>query len=371
MKLALAAVLLAAAATTLERGSGVHASPTSADAAYYAPVTSSDFNTIPGLFIEKELPRLNRYLYKARGQYKEESVQIQCDMAESYKNQIGRVTEHLSEGTNTPGLVPVTANTFPKIEESMRVRAHHCVLTTWPRSVSLKDYVQSMSSEKKDKVLPAIFAQVISALKYLRSMGFVYRTFGPESIMVHKDTASGVPKVTLVDLDHMLGTFKPLELRTKEIMWHESQAERFTDERGYHSPEDYVPMQPLYLEKSMSWMLGATIYASLTGMPPYGFTKVQDKVFPWGKGVLLQVMKDVHASGNNKYLPVETTNKHLATLMKTLLDCNPKTRPTIENLNVQLVKNLVESDGTQNMLEKSTTDVWNAAESATGFWKEK
>ncbi|RKP09427.1 hypothetical protein THASP1DRAFT_28771 [Thamnocephalis sphaerospora] len=221
-----------------------------------------------------------------------------------------------------------------------------------------------MTSAQKDKVLPAIFVQVVSALKYLDGMGFTYHTIGPESILVRTNMANGVPKVIIADLHYIRQKLKPMETQIGVTVWRETMLENFENERGYHPPEDYVPVRTFFIEERISWMLGATIYASLAGMPPYGFMKTLDGVVPWRRGKLQQVMKDMEIFKNNTYPPVETSNKHLATLMETLLTCDWRNRPSIKSLDLDIMKKLADGSGVKIMLGMNAATIWSMARSA-------
>ncbi|RKP04545.1 hypothetical protein THASP1DRAFT_33676 [Thamnocephalis sphaerospora] len=357
MKLVLAAALLAAAAATLEYDSSAYASPVDTAAPDFAPVTSSDWCSIPGLAIEKEEQQIGHYSYGARVTYGSRNGTIRCHANESHKKQMAHVFEHLSKGKNRPGLASITVDSFPRIERTMMVKGQHCVLTTWPVSVSLKEYVRSMTPARKEKVLPAIVVQIISAFNYLESIGFYYHTIGPESIMIRSNIASEVPSVIVADLHQIRGEYGVLQSDELTTFRQGNELETFENERGYRPPEDYGPSETVTVKKRIPWILGATIYDALTGMPPYGFTKSLDGITPWENGKLEKAMLELQASGNNTYPPVEISNVYLDELVKTLLTCNPQDRPAINKPDWRLVRNLANGSGIIVRLGIGATDM--------------
>ncbi|RKP05958.1 hypothetical protein THASP1DRAFT_25634 [Thamnocephalis sphaerospora] len=365
MKFALVTLFLAATAIALEYGGDVYASPARRVARNVEPAIFSDLSDVSNLTVTKELPQSNSFAYHARVKYNGKDGMIGCSSRESTKKRMMRVAEHLSNGTNIPGLTFVSDNTFPKVENiTVMVEKRHCVLTTWPVSVSLKEYVQDMTPAQKDKKLPAIFVQVISALKYLANMGFLYDTIGPESIMIRSNMASEVPDVVVADLHHIWGNYGVSKTEQCTALQQAYEPENFKNERGYLPPEDYNFSGEVFMEKRISWMLGATIYDSLAGMPPYGFTKTPGGVIPWESGRIWEVMKDLRTSGNNTYPPVKTSNQQLLTLMETLLTCNPQNRTAIKMLELDAVKRLADGSGVKLIPEIIKADPWEMLKSA-------
>ncbi|RKP08624.1 hypothetical protein THASP1DRAFT_29572 [Thamnocephalis sphaerospora] len=358
MKFAITAALIATAVATLEHDSSAHASPARKIPQDLKPITSSDWSGVPGLIIKAELPRANIFQYSARVKYMDKEGMLRCNVVGLQKERMVRIAGHLSEGKNRPGLAFISADSFPKIENTTMVNGQHCTLTTWPESVSLKEYVQDMTPAQKDKVLPAIFVQVISAFRYLESMGFIYDTIGPESIMICSNLVNEVPNVIVADLHYIWGRYGYSRTEDYITLWQGSDPENFENERGYRAPEDYGPLEVIFMEKRISWMLGATIYGTLAGMPPYGFTKTLDGIVPWESGRLKKVMKDLQTFGNSTYPPVETSNDHLAALMNILLNRDPQARPAIKDLDLDLIKKLADGSNIKLMPEASRVTLW-------------
>ncbi|RKP05996.1 hypothetical protein THASP1DRAFT_32175 [Thamnocephalis sphaerospora] len=360
MKRALTVAFIAAVAAMLGCDGGAHANPARVIARDIDPITSSDWSDFSGLNITKKLPQPRSFEYHARVKYNDKEGMLVCTTLKFKTERMKHVAKHLSKGINRPGLAIVSADSFPKLEGTMMVKGHYCTLTTWPKSMSLKEYVRNKRPEERDRVLPAIFVQVISALSYLQSMGFIYNYINIESIMIRSNMASEVPEVIVADLHYISGKYGVLKTGEYATIRSGDEPESFENERGYRPPEDYKDSDTLVSkEKVTSWMLGATIYDSLAGMPPYGFTKSLNGTVPWKDAKLKQVMEDLRKFGKNTYPPAETSNNHLATLMKTLLNCDPRARPAISKLNLQLIRELAGGSGVKIAIGFTATDMWS------------
>ncbi|RKP05909.1 hypothetical protein THASP1DRAFT_25677 [Thamnocephalis sphaerospora] len=112
------------------------------------------------------------------------------------------------------GLAPKMKDSFAQLRMAEGVGGRFCAVTTWPDSVSLKEYVRAMTPEEKDDVLPLIVVQVISALKYLELISLVHDDINPENIMIRNDRITGMPEVIITDLHWVANScagYKPVE----------------------------------------------------------------------------------------------------------------------------------------------------------------
>ncbi|RKP05104.1 hypothetical protein THASP1DRAFT_33063 [Thamnocephalis sphaerospora] len=333
-------------ASMLGYDSGAHVSSRHTIVRRYRPMTDSDWSHIPEVEIKKKLPLVDNLDYIAQVKYRNQEGMAVCSIFDHSDWQIKHIAEHIADGRNTPGLAVISANSFPKLEVTPDIKGRYCSIATWLPSMSLKEYLRNKDSTERNKLLPVIAFQLISAIRYLGSMEFYYSNIGPESIRIRDGMADGVPYVILTDLHMITGVYKErygtLSITTPQG----NEPEGYENERGYRPPEDYRAsdddnMHTISARKRISWMLGATIYDALAGVPPYGFTKTSTGITPWKDGELENVMLGLKTS-NQTCLPAEISNPHLDTLMENMMTCFAGNRSTISELNLELVEKLAD-----------------------------
>ncbi|RKP07515.1 hypothetical protein THASP1DRAFT_24350 [Thamnocephalis sphaerospora] len=276
--------------------------------------------------------------------------------------------QHIADGENTPGLAVISASSFPKLEMTPNIKERYCSIATWLPSVSLKEYLQDKSLTEKNKLLPVIAFQVISALRYLGSMGFHYDSIGPESIRIRDGMADGVPYVILTDLHMIKGLYKKSYGATSAMPPQGDEPESYENESGFRPPEDYQlsdddRIRSVGVKKRISWLVGAIIYDALTGMPPYGFTQSSDGVKPHGIEELRRVMVG-HRTSEGTCLPAKISNPYLNALMEKLMNCIADDRPLISKLDLELVKRLADSSKIKVTNESVAKGTWFMAAAA-------
>ncbi|RKP07315.1 hypothetical protein THASP1DRAFT_30861 [Thamnocephalis sphaerospora] len=201
-----------------------------------------------------------------------------------------------------------------------------------------------MTPKEKDRFLPPIIVQVVLALQYLDTISFVHEKISLDNIMIRKDMAEIVPQVVITDLHLVSGVYKYSDSSIFLDSPLGGRSEKASYERGYRPPEDYDFSQLVDQRKRLSWMLGATIYAALTGHPPYGFAFSLNDVNPWTERKLSSVMLNLITWKQNSYPPITTShNRPLLRLMETLMTCEADKRLTISRLDPTLLPELADS----------------------------
>ncbi|RKP04361.1 kinase-like domain-containing protein [Thamnocephalis sphaerospora] len=156
--------------------------------------------------------------------------------------------------------------------------------------------------------------------------GWVHGDIKPENIFVRRSASTGTIKVTLIDFDlSQRPGNKPRRTRGSTL--------------GYQPPEDFLNM-PLDQYARDSWMLGATIYVTLTDKLPYGvdYDETRKVYRRWSDRKLSSTMLHIGATGTNTFPPIRTSkNQHLLGLMNKLMTCKVRDRPTIVELGASLV----------------------------------
>ncbi|RKP04731.1 kinase-like domain-containing protein [Thamnocephalis sphaerospora] len=214
------------------------------------------------------------------------------------------------------------------IEEFPPSNGHHCLLLERLYGDTLKQFTSNLPSQRRDDLLPGIFSQLITALKYMHSIGYVHGDIKPDNIIVYK-TPVNAPRVVLIDFDGSLSvgnqTMRPV-----------------TGTRGYRPPEDYLK-RPADQYRRDSWMLGATLYHALVGISPYGYeySLTNDVFNEMAKEDIAKKMVQVSKLDANIFYPTpKSGNAHLLELMNALMTCDVRYRPTVSELKPTLLYNL-------------------------------
>ncbi|RKP08928.1 hypothetical protein THASP1DRAFT_29271 [Thamnocephalis sphaerospora] len=263
------------------------------------------------------------------------------------------------------GVSSAVKHSFEQLRMAKKIGDYFCTMSTWPKSVSLREYMKDMPFQKKEKTLPVIIAQVVLALKYLEALSFVHENINLDNIMIRSNLASDIPEVVIVGLHSVGSRYLSFSYDISWILGFENRTERYICERGYRPPEDYVKVGVMDPRLRSSWMLGATIYAALAGMPPYGYTFTLFGLTPWSDERLHETMVEVEKSEKNTYSPIyQLRNGVLLKVMERLLDCSPYNRPSIGSLSPNLLKELVESGSIGMPSLDDTLSLWSVFKSA-------
>ncbi|RKP07002.1 kinase-like domain-containing protein [Thamnocephalis sphaerospora] len=204
-----------------------------------------------------------------------------------------------------------------------------CTVFKHHHGLGLADYVRDLSSKSKDRLLPNIFVQLITAIQYLHRLGWAYGDLTPEHVAIRYTGVRNPPKVILTDLSGA------------QHVWSREQISS-AGTHGYLPPEDYFG-KPVNLYKRDSWMLGATLYAAYTGRPPYGFDYFENTTMTrsWTTTYTIWWMRSIVMTGENTFKPIfGSNNGHLMRLMNTLLKCRAEDRPTLGGLDASLIFSL-------------------------------
>ncbi|RKP08706.1 kinase-like domain-containing protein [Thamnocephalis sphaerospora] len=206
-----------------------------------------------------ELPPTHWYDYVAQVEYQHWSGMLKCGSDEKEFEHVKHVVE---------------------LRLAQKVGERFCTVFTWPGSFSLKEYLRGMSIQKKNDVLPVIFAQVLSALQYLQRVALVHDNINLENIMIRRGPTN-VIEIVITDLDLVWSSYKSEDT---ELFWDVDLRTHIKErecKRGYRPPEEYGKKHTISQSKRSSWMVGATLYAAMTGIPPYGYTSSASGIITW------------------------------------------------------------------------------------------
>ncbi|RKP07927.1 kinase-like domain-containing protein [Thamnocephalis sphaerospora] len=324
----------------LWHNTGLHASPL--NASDQPDIEAPGWLTIRDVVIKDELSPTFSYSYIAQVQYRNQPGLLTCRAVCPDVEQEIHVGKYIQEGDPEQfGIASTVKDSFAKLAMTADIGRRHCAIFTWSNGVSLMEYMQQLSPAERESVLPDIIVQIIEALEYLQAISFVHENINPDYIIVSPGGPDGAPKVTITGLHTVQGHYmSPEYIRRMSAAFHE----RFPwieGTYGYRPPEDYSPALVVNPYKRMSWMLGATIYAALTGLPPYGFTRLPAGLAIWPEHQLSEEMLNAVVSGQNPFqLTQVTQNQSLVKLVDTLMKVSQDSRPTIGELDPALISRL-------------------------------
>ncbi|RKP10235.1 kinase-like domain-containing protein [Thamnocephalis sphaerospora] len=285
-----------------------------------AEVDAQSIQSIPGLAVEK-LPRANKgKSHTVPALYFGEPILLKCATRENAQR------EH-SALMSAKTLFATLLAGFPS------ANGQYCLIFKRPSGVSLRVYAGALSREQKDALLPDIFAQAITALKYMHRLNLAHGDIQPDNIMVWQATPNDMPQITIMNLEksqRSKGQLQPAVAGTF----------------GYRPPEDYLETRTNLLKRD-SWMLGATLYDALTGAPPYGYyySPADEKYTKWLEKYMVFKMRSIVELGENRFKPIlAVKNAHLLQLLDALMTCRAEKRPTVSELDASLIFALAGKD---------------------------
>ncbi|RKP05273.1 kinase-like domain-containing protein [Thamnocephalis sphaerospora] len=228
---------------------------------------------------------------------------------------------------------------FPSYPKTAVGKGYYCLIFNAYSEVTLKDYANKLDVGQRDKLLPGIFVQLITALKYMHSLGYVHGDITPWNIMI--DTSShNAPKVILTNFvgSHYVG---------------DKASSTIEATFGYRSPEEYLKDR-IDQYKRDSWMLGATLYTALTGKRAYGRAMRPNENPIDFIDEMNNLMKNVGLCKFHSREPVTTSkNEHLLELMDTLMECDPEKRPIVSKLDPSLLYKLAREKRVRTFLDQT------------------
>ncbi|RKP10466.1 kinase-like domain-containing protein [Thamnocephalis sphaerospora] len=254
----------------------------------------------------------------------------------SFQYELATLTAIHGNDPSRYGLPPDTKKLFARVLGIMTQSSEqHCIVFERLEGADLFDFGGQMTDKQKDEILPDIFLQTILALRYMHHIGWVHGDIKPENIFIRRNGPNGRPRIALIDFD-----------ASQRVV--NDRQEMITGTPGYFAPEDYL-VEPSNQFKRESWMLGATIYTTLTDVPPYGFyfnTEKNDyeQFNPWEMHKQM-----VHIMDTNTHTcpPIETShNSHLLALVGMLMKCRAEDRPLISDLDSSLLIELAAREDT-------------------------
>ncbi|RKP09720.1 kinase-like domain-containing protein [Thamnocephalis sphaerospora] len=203
----------------------------------------------------------------------------------------------------------------------------HCLVMELNKGHSLQEYIALANKKERDIIAANFIATALGAIVHLHKLEVVHGNLNPESKQSPRRFASLPLGMELDGFNVVLAGFEGAQIVTMP------QQHSILGTRGYTPPEDF-DNEPVDQYKRDSWMLGATLYAALAGVPPYGFAKSKKSgiYLPVPTKDLQHTMTQVMKTGKNTFPPVKTKNRGVKTLMKRLLVCNVKDRLEIDAL---------------------------------------
>ncbi|RKP05453.1 kinase-like domain-containing protein [Thamnocephalis sphaerospora] len=280
--------------------------------------------------IDKEYPYGETKFFTAFATYRGNSGFIKCPTEAKLLRAEHDALEAIHRSpARKHGMSESVKSLFVKLHGIVNYNGLNCVMTERLEGSDLYDYARGLSQAQKNEQLPVIFMQVITALKYMHRIGWAHGDIKPENIFITLDSPNGPPKVKLIDFD----------MSVPVCYW---QSGLLGGTYGYRAPEEFLGGTIDHIARD-SWALGATMYASMMGMPPYGFTQnPRTGVYePWGNGVMESKMLMVYAEKKAGLRPMgDLQNAALVELVNTLMTVDPKVRPKINDLDNILLEKL-------------------------------
>ncbi|RKP08275.1 kinase-like domain-containing protein [Thamnocephalis sphaerospora] len=288
--------------------------------------------------------------------YKEKPGFMKCTANKELFGVEVRALQALRGGQPERYNLPVSAKSaFVGMLHAAQVsKGFFCIILNRIEGVRLAQFAKRLTPAERDQLLPGVFAQLIDALDtialaYMHRLGWVHGDIKSNNVIISRD-ADDTPKATIIDFDmsQRVGT---------NLMY--SSGGTF----GYQAPEDFLGA-PVDQYKRDSWMLGATIYSSLAGTPPYGFmrNKKPKGVFKLSSLAMAQKMLRVYHTSVNSYRPVKKAeNARLLAVMESLMTPDVDDRPTAINLQGSTATWLAESGSEPADMPQIWTKVMSSA----------
>ncbi|RKP05907.1 kinase-like domain-containing protein [Thamnocephalis sphaerospora] len=241
---------------------------------------------------------------------------------------------------------------FQKVQHSFSsADGYHCLVLDLVRGHSIQEYAALMNDTEKEVFTAYFFARAYIAMQTLNNATVAHGNINPENFIV-KPLGGNLAIFTLT-----LVGFEGSQLITR------SEQESVLGARGYAPPEDYVTAIANQRARDL-WMLAATTYSVLNGMPPYGFvySKNHKALLPVTTADLKRTMVNISKTGKNTFLPIKTKNINLLNMLDILFASDPNKRLEFINLKKKDFDSVV-SYQPQETLRARLKSTWTKLES--------
>ncbi|RKP08419.1 kinase-like domain-containing protein [Thamnocephalis sphaerospora] len=265
------------------------------------------------LIVESILTRTDSKTYTALVQYNDKAGFLKCTGdKEVFDNERVALTKIHAGDPSKYGISPRIKEAFVGLTAVLSPnKGSYCLVLERLDGWSLENYAALLGNPEKDAYLPSLFSQVINGIRYMNHLGLVHGDIKPENIMIKGTSFINKPVIVIVDFG------------MSQVVGESGMGYFYGGTMGYLAPEDVLDEQT-DLYKRDTWMLGATLYASLAGLPPYNS---------------IGVLESVERQGKNLFPPIETSkNAQLLALMNKMLVCSPAQRPKLSDLSDPLIE---------------------------------
>ncbi|RKP07126.1 kinase-like domain-containing protein [Thamnocephalis sphaerospora] len=299
-----------------------------------------------GLVIEKSYPlQKNEGVYTAFANYKGQRSFLKCAKDEErFKAERDALLAIHAGNAEKYGFQPSVKSAFVRILDSAKTPdGVYCVILERLDGINLRQFASMLTLTQRSKILPLIFVQFIKALQYMHRLGWMHGDIKPANIIITRGV-NNMPKVTIINFDWAQMAGK--EMRPSVGGTH-----------GYRPPEDYLddPNRLLNQYARDSWMIGATIYASFTGAPPYGFSydPHTKKSVTWASDQMKSEMLKIRDTGVNTCKNITFSSSiRLLALMKMLMVPKFEMRSLVTQLSSAVLTVVAQTKVTPDTMQK-------------------
>ncbi|RKP09015.1 kinase-like domain-containing protein [Thamnocephalis sphaerospora] len=294
---------------------------------------------ISGFIATRNYPSKDGKTHSASGKYFGTQVYIKCTTDAAAYNREKIAINAIQAGNPVRfGMTASVKKAFPVLYKVLEppIIKQYCLIYNEVMGVSLDKHIASWMVEKRNAMLPNIFAQIITALNYMHRLGWVHNDITLSNILVGFYQEGTMPQASIVD-------FGSVQRDGERLL--PPPASTF----GYRPLEDYDTNALSHFKRDV-WMLGATVYASMADMPPYGYEKPisQGREEIWTESIMPTNMR-TRGDSFLLWLP-KNTGENLRTLAKTLLVTNLSARPYFQQLSAKLLYSLSAEGGKRRFL---------------------